>query len=1172
VIARKWQCAATIVVLTILTTSARAEVQPRYASPLITAKTPGHAVEIDVDIRGAKQLFLVVDDGGDGISADWVDWAEPRLIGPSGERKLTEIKWTRAESGWRGPAINESAGGKPMRINGQTVDYGIGTHAKSIIEFDLPSGYDRFRARAGLDNGGTDQNGQGSARFLVYAEQPPASVFQPAPVAGREAADAVANLDVAPGLEATLFAAEPMLLSPSDLDIDHRGRVWVCEVVNYRHRAGSRPEGDRILILEDTDHDGRADKSTVFYQGTDIDSALGICVLGNRVIVSVAPNVFVLTDENGDGKADKKELLFSKTGQAQHDHSVHAFVFGPDGKLYWNMGNTGHAVFDKDGKPVVDLEGNVVNDSAKPYRQGMAFRCNLDGSEFEVLGWNFRNNYELAVDSFGTVWQSDNDDDGNRGVRINYVMEHGNYGYTDEMTGAGWKVARTNLEAEIPLQHWHQNDPGVVPNLLLTGGGSPTGICVYEGKLLPPIFCNQVIHTDAGPNVCRAYPATNSGAGYKAEMVDILAGPRDNWFRPSDVCVAPDGSLIVADWYDPGVGGHRMGDIDKGRLFRVAPPKVPYSIPQLDFNTAEGAIEALKSPNHETRYLAWTALHNMQAAAEPALLKLYGSDNPRQRARALWLLSKIDGRGRHFVETALADRDADLRITGLRAARELKLDLPPYVKQLAHDPSAQVRRECVLALRHNKSPEAAQLWAELATQHDGLDRWYLEALGTGADQQWDGFLDAWLAKVGDRWNTAAGRDILWRSRAAKTPEYLARIIADPATSLGDLPRYFRAFDFLNGEGKDRVITELAFAGSNADKAKQSLIMAEAIDRLTSDVVAKNPALAASLGRILDQTRGSEQYVRLVDKFSLVDRYPELLSLAEAHPEDQIGVEAIRMLLAKQQQPMIKKALAAGDAKVNLNLVRVLGNSGDGRAGRFLLPLVTDSHAAAELRQEAIRGLAHSRNGATELLKLADQKKVEANLLPVTAFALQTVVYPDLKLRIEKLFPLPPSKNAKPLPPLATLLQTKGDMARGKVVFNTTGTCAKCHIVGGEGKEVGPNLSEIGGKLSREAMFESILYPSAGISHNYEASTIVLDSGNIVTGIITSQTADAIAVKGIDAIVRTYKKSEVDQIEKQTVSLMPADLQKVLSVEELIDVVEYMTTLKPARPAASTAQK
>ena len=105
---------------------------------------------------------------------------------------------------------------------------------------------------------------------------------------------AVAGLDVAPGLEATLFASEPMMASPTNIDVDDRGRVWVCEVVNYRHRNGERPAGDRILILEDTDGDGRADKSTVFYQGRDIDSAMGICVLGNRVIVSVLAERFRL--------------------------------------------------------------------------------------------------------------------------------------------------------------------------------------------------------------------------------------------------------------------------------------------------------------------------------------------------------------------------------------------------------------------------------------------------------------------------------------------------------------------------------------------------------------------------------------------------------------------------------------------------------------------------------------------------------------------------------------------------------------------------------------------------------------------------------------------------------------------------------------------------------------
>jgi glucose/arabinose dehydrogenase len=110
------------------------------------------------------------------------------------------------------------------------------------------------------------------------------------------------------------------------------------------------------------------------------------------VIVSCSPNVFVFTDENGDGKADRKDTLFTGISGHQHDHAVHAFNFGPDGKLYFNFGNAGQSIRDKNVKEIRDMAGNIVNNSGHPYRQGMVFRCNPDGSEFEVLGNNFRNN------------------------------------------------------------------------------------------------------------------------------------------------------------------------------------------------------------------------------------------------------------------------------------------------------------------------------------------------------------------------------------------------------------------------------------------------------------------------------------------------------------------------------------------------------------------------------------------------------------------------------------------------------------------------------------------------------------------------------------------------------------------------------------------------------------
>ncbi|MCC6420151.1 MAG: c-type cytochrome [Gemmataceae bacterium] len=979
-------------------------------------------------------------------------------------------------------------------------------------------------------------------------------------------ANAVANLDVHQDLRATLSASEPTLTNPTNLDIDHRGRLWVCDVMNYRGNNGKRPEGDRILILEDTDGDGVMDRSKVFYQGRDIDSAMGICVLGDRLIVSASPSVFVFTFDPATDRILKKDVLFTKTGQPQHDHSAHSFVFGPDGRLYWNFGNTGQRVHDRSGKPVIDLAGNPVVDNGRPYYGGMVFRCEMDGTNFEVLGHNFRNNYEVAVDSFGTLWQSDNDDDGNRGVRINYVMEFGNYGYRDEMTGAGWKTPRTNLEADIPQQHWHLNDPGVVPNLLQTGQGSPTGICVYEGKLLPPVFRGQVIHCDAGPSVTRAYPVEADGAGYRAKVVNILDGnKKNNWFRPADACVAPDGSLFVTDWYDPGVGGHAQRDINRGRIFRVAPPGTQYTTPRFDFTTAAGAAAALKNPNLAVRYLAWTTLHRLGKAAEGELLRLWQSKEPRERARALWLLGRIEGRGPHYVDVALGDSDANLRVVGLRLARQLKLDLLPLVARVVKDASAQVRRDAAVALRHLKEPRAAELWAELALRHDGKDRWYLEALGIAADQQWDAFLAAWLAKVGPQaTKTAAGRDLLWRSRAAQTPQYLARIIGDPATKADELPRYFRALDFLTGASKQEILVKLLSTELKGDAARKGVILVESVRRLKQVDLAKQPQLAAALERVLAQTPGTQTYVDVVSQFGLTKHYPTLLALAQQHPDQQLGVNAVRALLERGQATLIRAALDAKDVKAAQATLLALMTAADARTNPVLLPLVRDRKRDVEQRRQAVRAVAKTRGGAQTLLRLTREKKFGEELKQAIGAALTVAPWKDVKAQAAELFPLPPGKGDRPLPPFADLLRMRGTVARGKEVFRAAGTCANCHQVNGEGKDVGPDLSEIGKKLSREAVLEAILYPSAAISHNYETWVVETKAGAVETGLLASDAADAVALKGADGILRTFKRAEVDQMRKTPVSLMPADLHKALTPQDLADVVDYLLTLREAR--------
>ena len=963
----------------------------------------------------------------------------------------------------------------------------------------------------------------------------------------------LADLKVYDGLEVTLFASEPMLTNPTNIDVDARGRVWVCEAYNYRNQYNSKnpfkKEGDRILILEDTDGDGKADKSKVFYQGLDVNAALGISVLGNKVIVSCSPNVLIFTDENGDDVPDKKEILFKGVQGVDHDHGMHAFIFGPDGRLYFNMGNEGRNLVSASGDTIIDIHGHKVATNGKPFRDGLVLRSELDGSRVEVLANNFRNNYEVTVDPFGTLWQSDNDDDGNKGTRINYVMEFGNYGFKDEMTGASWPARRTNMEKTIPLRHWHLNDPGVVPNLLQTYAGSPTGITMYEGTLLPEVFRGQIIHCDAGPNVVRAYPVQNDGAGYKAEIVPVLQGQKDQWFRPSDVCVAPDGSLIIADWYDPGVGGHQVGDLERGRIYRVAPPKTGYKFSAADITSPEGAAAALLSSNPATRYLGWTALNSLGEKSEPVLQKIWNSDNARNRARALWLLARLP-KGDEYILQSLEDVNPDIRITGIRVSRQLNKDVIAVVAKLLNDSSAQVRRELIIALRESKSPHAPDLWTKLALQYDGKDRWYLEALGIGAQGNEELFFAEWKSRVGKDWDTPANRDIVWRSRSKAAMPLMAELIKKSNDQ--EMLRYYRAFDFQTDPSKQQVLAQLV-QQTQGDKVLYAL------KHMNASQVKMTPALAASLNKVLEQQKGKIEFVELVATFNLQNRANDLLSLGLNYPDSTVGKDAIKVLLDWNRTDLFQKVLSGSNKAEATALVKAL-RPGMGRPKTIALmeSIMLDSVKDLELRKVAVKTFGGRWESENRLLELAKENKIPKDLYVAVGGVFQTAWRSTLREEGAKYIQLPGNKAGSVLPAISVMSEKEGDAVKGKVVF--TSLCANCHQVNGEGVDFGPALSEIGSKLPKEALYTSILYPDQGISFGYEAYQFQLKDGSSAFGKIVSETADKVVVQYMNN-QQTVAKADITSRVKLENSLMPSNLQSSMSEQELIDLVEYLSLLK-----------
>ena len=336
---------------------------------------------------------------------------------------------------------------------------------------------------------------------------------------------------------------------------------------------------------------------------------------------------------------------------------------------------------------------------------------------------------------------------------------------------------------------------------------------------------------------------------------------------------------------------------------------------------------------------------------------------------------------------------------------------------------------------------------------------------------------------------------------------------------------------------------------------------EALTRLGPEKVEANPKLKEALVKVLEATKGTPRFVELVRDFHIKDQDPALLQIAVENPNNSTGVEAVRLILAGRNSKWLAASLAGTNA---VQVAEALGNTADKQIVPLLEPIVADATRNVALRRQAVRALALVQEGAASLLKLAKEQQLPDDVKLVASSELNNVRWENIKTEAAQVLPLPQGRNAQPLPPISELIKMPGDAKRGAEVFrrDTVG-CIKCHQVNGEGIDFGPNLSEIGTKLGKDALYEAVLNPSAGISFGFEAWQIELKSGDEAYGLIVSDTTEEIALKTQGGIVTRYRKSDVAKREQQKLSIMPAGLQQTMSTQDLVDLVEYLSSLKKA---------
>jgi putative heme-binding domain-containing protein len=970
------------------------------------------------------------------------------------------------------------------------------------------------------------------------------------------------SFQLAEGLEINLFASDPMIAKPIQMNWDARGRLWVVSSRLYPHIKPGERSDDQVIVLEDTDHDGAADKSTVFAENLLIPT--GLMPGDGGLYVANSTEVLFLQDTDGDLKEDERTVLLSGFGTEDTHHIIHAFRGGPDGMLYFNQSIYIHSH--------VETPWGV-----RRLMAGGIWHFRPETRELEVFSRGFVNPWGHIFDRWGQSFATD----GAFGEGINYVFP-----------GSTWFTA---YNAKRVMKGLNPGQP------------KHCGLEVISGRHFPDDWTGSLVTNDFRGHRVNRFVISENGSGYASRQVEDVVRTDHAAFRPIDVRVGPDGALYIADWYNPII---QHGEVDfrdprrdhvHGRIWRVSYKGRPLvEKPKIADAEVETLLEYLKAPEDWTRHFAKRELRTRDQEEVVSAIRNWArkidrenTDDAHELLEALWAFQS-----RNHLEAPLLRELLNHRDHRIRAAA---------VRVLYHWHDRLDRSLILLARAANESHPRVRLEAVNALRQVGTAK-AIEAAFAALDHPLDANLDfaLWLTarETKDVWLPAFQKGEI-NVGIASAVAFVLKATEDPA-ALKPLMEAFAKRKVRTGADQGEQLETIELIGDIGGPEETRFLFDHAMALTDSERLGEKAAAFRSLARAAGQRKvkpsgdGLEQLLdlvvenpdvngydvlgaaaRLAGAWKLPGAVPKLKATASAARWTPAIVDATEALASIGGEDNIKTLIEIAKSGTSFQsqcaALAALATADLGQAASetasFLAglepgepyfsggrtpdgPMIPGVFRAFTFRKGGADALAGALNGVTirpkdaaEGLRIAESSPNRSQRLIIAL------------TEAGNLTPIIQGLSAEEMEAMINAVAKEGNALRGEAVYRRKQLlCATCHAIGGAGGVVGPDMISLGASAPVDYIIDSLLEPNKKIKEGYHMSMVTRKNGEIAAGAVVREDDNEVVLRDAAGKEIGVPTSDVASREVSPVSMMPAGLTATLRRDEFVDLVRFLSAL------------